>query len=231
MPVRIIHRLENLSPRVFAILWLVGACALAVMIVFFFQLLHRTNTLAKQNQAALVAAEKTRKRNDAQMRFQAYVLCRSESRSPRQCGRIAAGVVLPHRLTVDQLEAQFARIAELQVHKIFVNGHLGLKGPQGPPGRTGAKGDVGERGPAGAQGVSGRSGARGPAGSPGKRGPPGVGIVGPRGPVGPAGAQGPPGEPGAGGACVWTVIRIPSVGTFTVCTQGATAPLPRKGTR
>lgn len=220
MPQRIIRRLEHLSPRALAVMWFIGGIALAVLVAVGFQLLDRTNKLAKANRVQLMETEQARRRNDAQIRYQAYILCRSTNRTPKQCKRIALGVVLPVNLSVDELEAELAKIAELRVKEIFVAGEAGVQGKQGPPGRTGARGASGARGSPGERGPPG-SAARGPRGPQGAAGAPGArGAPGERGPQGPPGAQGPQGPPGAGGACVWKTISIPSVGQLTVCTQG-----------
>ncbi len=197
-------------------MWLIGGIALAILIVFVVQLLNRTNNLAEENRTQLERAEKIRRRNDAQIRFQAYILCRSTNRTPGQCARIAAGAVLPSEIDVRRLEAEFAKIAELRVKKIFVAGGRGIKGQQGPPG---AQGPAGARGVPGPQGPPGAA-QKGAKGNTGNRGRPGV--PGPQGPAGARGPQGPPGPAGAGGVCVWVTVRIPGEGTYTVCTQGVT---------
>ena len=38
-------------------------------------------------------------------------MCRSTARTPKQCSRIANGVILKSNLDVDKLEAAFAKIA------------------------------------------------------------------------------------------------------------------------
>jgi hypothetical protein len=115
---------------------------------------------------------------------------------------------LPPKLTVSEIEAKFGKIAEIRVQRIFIKGQPG-RSVQGPPGASGRRGAQGARGAAGASGRQGGNGQRGAQGPPGSRGPPGQ--------QGPPGDPGPPGTPGA--QCNWIVIRIPSSGEFTVCTQ------------
>lgn len=159
-----------------------------------------------------------------QAQFTMTILCRSSGRTNRQCAEIARGTVLPPNLTLKQIRAEFAKLTEARVQKLFV-GPPGINGKQGRVGPGGAIGPAGPRGPAGSSGRSirgprGATGSRGPAGARGAQGERGAaGSQGQRGPAGPQGAPGPPGPPGAGGACVWVTIRIPSAGTYTVCTK------------
>jgi Collagen triple helix repeat (20 copies) len=152
----------------------------------------------------------------AQIQFANYLLCRAVGGTPKECDRLMKGVKLPSEISVKQLEAQFGKIAELRVQKIFVKSGKGIKGAQGPPGATGAPGRPGARGV---------PGIRGPAGAPAERGAPGKqGHQGAPGVPGKTGAQGPPGIPGIPGAIpgcphpVIVTIRIPSVGTYNIVT-------------
>jgi hypothetical protein len=209
------------------------ACAIlgfALSVVFGIYLLNKqrqANTKRlNQERAARMDAEQRRRRVDAQVRFTAYVLCRSGGRTPKECRRIASGVILPPNLTLDQIEARFAKIAELSVQRIFVKGRPGLSGatgPRGPPGPRGLsirgpRGFRGAGGPGGPRGLRGPQGIQGPMG---QRGPGGTGPPGPRGatgPPGPPGVQGPPGSCPAGSS--WKLVGIPSVGQAWVCIAG-----------
>jgi hypothetical protein len=174
-----------------------------------------------QERRLRMANEERRRFVDAQIRFTTYVLCRSSGRTPKECNRIANGTILPPNLTLDQIEARFARIAEIQVQRIFVKGKPGLSGERGSAGARGARGAQGSRGATGIRGSAGRPGAKGERGEKGERGAPGQrGAQGERGVQGIQGIQGIQGPSGAGGSCVWVIIRIPSSGEYTVCTKG-----------
>ncbi len=207
------QRVRQRDLRMVRLVLVAIAIPLIVALYFVGALIAKNRDLVRAERNQRLQAGKDRRRNDAQIRFQAYILCRSTNRTPKQCEKIANGIALPSRLSVAELEAKLARIAELRVKEIFIKGQPGLTGLQGPPGKQGAKGPPGPRGiPGASSSVRGERGLRGP---PGARGAPGE--------RGPAGAQGPPGTqgaPGAGGACVWVTIRVPSVGSYTVCTQG-----------
>jgi Collagen triple helix repeat (20 copies) len=187
------------------------ACAilgfLATLLFGAYLLNEQRKTNARRivaEQAARIEAGQQRRLVDAQIRFSAYVLCRSEGRTPKQCRQVARGIILPPALTLDEIEAKLGKIAEIRVQRIFVKGQPGqsIRGPQGKQGSKGVRGAVG---------AEGARGIQGPPGS-GQRGPPGT-----RGPQGPQGNPGPPGVPGT--QCKWVVIRIPAAGEFTICTQ------------
>ncbi len=213
-----IRRVRRRDIRRVKIAYCILAAGLAVAMFFVGELIAANSDRIRAEKRARVAADIERHRVDAQIRFQAYILCRSTNRSPAQCGRIASGIVLPTRLNVRELEAQFARIAELQVQRIFVKGKPGIRqaGPQGTTGRPGAQGKAGSSGPPGARGPRGAAGAQG---SRGVAGP--AGARGPQGPAGPAGPQGQPGTPGWQPPCAIKVItiRVPGQGEypFLVC--------------
>jgi Collagen triple helix repeat (20 copies) len=180
---------------------------------------HRQSNREKEQRLTTLQEQR---RAIAQTRFTAYVLCRSEGRTPRQCRKIANGIVLSPQLNLDQLDARLARISDARVGSLIVGppGHsgkvgaggvrglrglIGKPGPAGPRGHRGHDGHAGargaqgnpglkgEQGPPGQRGAQGNSGARGIAGPPGARGP--AGPAGPVGPRGPTGVSGPPGNP------------------------------------
>jgi hypothetical protein len=198
--------------------WLPSLFTAAAILGFFFVLFAGGYLLNEQRKAnsrqlaterrARVEATRQRKHIDAQIHFTAYVLCRSEGRTPKQCQRIANGIILPPSLTLDEIRARFGKIAEIRVQRILVRGKT-VAGAPGRDGRPGSRGSQGARGAKGERGSPGKRGNRGSPGASGQRGPPG--------PQGPPGVQGPPGTPGV--QCNWVVIHIPSAGTFTVCTQ------------
>jgi hypothetical protein len=155
--------------------------------------------LAQERKVRMVTQGQLR-RATAQAKYQTYILCRSEGRMPRQCRKIARGIVLPPTLKLEQIEAELANLGETTITKLFVGkkgarGEVGasIRGPQGPPGQNA----TGQRGPQGPPGI----GAKGDKGDPGNNGS--------RGPSGPAG---PPGPPGPGFSCpgTWThvVLRL-----------------------
>src|SRR6266511_2037799 len=90
------------------------------------------------------------KRNDVQLRYASYILCRSEGRTQEECRKIAEGIRLPPNLTLQELEARLAKISSARITKLVI----------GPPGKTvtiGAPkaGAAGRRGPRGARGAAG----------------------------------------------------------------------------
>lgn len=138
-----------------------------------------------------------------QVRYSAYIFCRSEGRTPRACRQIARLVILPRELDVATLRTALAKIGEAQIGKLFVGtrgkrgrvGIHGIHGNKGIPGIPGVEGQRGKRGARGATGLNGAAGATGARGHRGLRGRRGVpGPVGPAGPVGPQGPQGPTGQ-------------------------------------
>lgn len=141
----------------------------------------------------------------AQVRYSAYIFCRSEGRSPRACKKIARLVVLPRELDVQTLRTALAKIGEAQIGKLFVGtpgkrgrvgptGNNGIKGIHGVKGIPGIPGVQGPRGKKGDRGATGATGATGPRGARGRRGLRGLlGLPGPAGPQGPAGPPGPRG--------------------------------------
>lgn len=164
--------------------------------------------------AARMREVEARKRNDIQIRFVTYVLCRSEGRTIRECSKIAEGVVLPANLSLHALEVEIAKLKQARITKLTVGGKpvvvskgllgpRGEKGDTGPRGRTGATGARGPTGARGAPGMDGERGATGPRGAQGPTGPPGAqgepGAAGAQGPAGPQGTPGPPGPPGPSG--------------------------------
>lgn len=149
----------------------------------------------------------TLRRNDAQIQYVTYVLCRSEGRTIKQCERIAEGVVLPANVSIKQLEAEVARIKKAAITKLTVAGKTvvvpskGLLGPRGATGARGLRGATGPQGPTGARGAPGMDGERGTTGARGPQGHTGSqGPAGARGPAGATGAAGPAGEKGDAGA-------------------------------
>lgn len=200
-----------------AILIVCAVLGFAATIIFGIYLLNKQreqNTqLFAQERRARMAAEERRRHVDTQIRLNAYVLCRSGGRTPKECRRISQGTILPPNLTLEDIEAHFAKIAEIQVQRIFVKGEPGLTGatgPRGAPGLRGGRGATGKRGASGQRGPQGQRGANGSNGSNGARGP--VGPPGPTGPMGPAGSC------PAGSA--WKLVSIPSVGQVYVCKVG-----------
>jgi Collagen triple helix repeat (20 copies) len=199
------ERLSQWWPAVFVACAIIGFTTTVIGGVYLVNERRKENTERLNREAAMRRAAIVRQRKaNAQIRFVAYVLCRSGGRSPKQCDRIAAGVILSPNLTLDEIEARLGKIAELRVSHIFVKGQSGLVGRTGPRGLQGIPGATGSRGAAG--GI----GARGSNGSRGARGPPG-----PQGSAGPAGPQGPPGAPGT--ICVFKLIRIPASGEYWIC--------------
>jgi Collagen triple helix repeat (20 copies) len=192
-------------PSVFTAFAILGFLATLLFGAYLLNEQRKTNARRLTTErTARIEAGKQRRLIDAQLRFSAYVLCRSEGRTPKQCEQVAHGIILPPSLTLDAIEAKLGKIAEIRVKRIFV---------QGRPGQS-------IRGPPGIQGQRGSKGARGSTGASGAKGPPGIGQRGPQGPSGARGPQGPQGNPGPPGTqCKWVVIRIPSSGEFTVCTQ------------
>lgn len=223
--------------------WLpvIFACAILGFFLSIFAWIWLANERREDNQQAIrreravnLKVQETNRLRDAQIRLTTYVLCRSSGRTRRQCIRISRGVILKPNFSLNHLEAEIAKLGEAQVTQLFVGppgaqssvgpggkigGPRGPRGPRGFTGPQGATGATGPRGPpSGIVGPQGPQGERGPAGANGQNGA--RGPAGPTGPQGATGPQGPPGPPGPGVTCVWVTIRIPSVGTFTVCTQG-----------
>jgi Collagen triple helix repeat (20 copies) len=198
--------------------WLPSLFTAAAILGFLASLLFGAYLLNEQRKtnarrltterAARIEAGKQRRLVDAQIRFSAYVLCRSEGRTPKQCAQVAHGIILPPSLTLDEIEAKLGKIAEIRVQRIFVKGQPGqsIRGPRGPRGPAGPATSSTTSGPQGRKGDAGERGARG---ADGQRGPPGA--------QGPKGDPGPPGIPCT--QCKWVVIRIPAAGEFTICTQ------------
>ena len=223
-------------------LTIIFVCAIAgfvLSLVFGIWLLDRSRD---QNRAVIerervlrVRERQARLRGDIQVRYTAYVLCRSGGRTRKQCRKIADGVILPPRLTLEMIDAQFAKFGEATVTRLFVGkgkaGITGARGAQGPGGRIGSPG---KRGPQGAQGSAGPQGPagtglkgdRGQRGVPGGRGQTGTrGVPGAPGAAGSPGPAGPPGPPGPaaavcpGGALpVLRTIVIPSIGPVKLLT-------------
>jgi len=223
VPTRIIRRLENLSPKALAIMWLAGAIAVAVLLVLTVRLLTDTHDLAKQNEGQLKLQAEIRKRVqrrnrllDAQARIIFRTFCYSVYRSRKRCRRVEHGIILDPSLSVQEINARLAHLGRTSITKLFV-GPKGSQGEIGPAGR-GSPGARGPAGPAGVNGRPGRNGKNGRRGPPGARGP--RGAQGQTGPAGPPGPRGPSGQPGT--ICVFQTIRIPGAGTFSICTQ----PIP-----
>jgi hypothetical protein len=199
-------------PSLFTAAAILGFLATLLFGAYLLNEQRKTNSRRLEaEQSARLEAGLARKRADAQIRFAAYLLCRSNGRTPKACLRLARGSSLPPNLTLDEITAHFGKIAEIRVERFYVKGKAGqgIPGPKGLRGRKGAQGSRGAQGARGSQGATGVRGSQGPQGQSGQRGA--------QGPPGPPGPAGPPGAPGA--QCNWVVIHIPSAGTFTVCTQ------------
>lgn len=178
-------------------------------------------------------AEERQRLDDRAFRI-VSVLCDSTKLwTPKQCDKIAAGVLQDPTIDFDKLEARNAKIVRATINRLFVGkpgergevgkgGTVGKPGRPGRPGKNGRNGAAGARGPAGARGSSGPRGIQGPGGSDGARGPQGPGgargPAGPSGSAGPPGAQGPPGPVGPAGvptppeSCTWTFITFNTPG-------------------
>jgi hypothetical protein len=201
---------------------IIFACAITgfvLSLIFGIWMLDRQrdqNRAAIEREKVLRAREQAaRKRGDLQVRYTAYVLCRSGGRTRKQCRKISEGVILPPRLTLEMIDAQFAKFGEATVAKLFISkgrvGKTGIQGPGGKIGNTGARGLRGAQGPTGPRGPSGiGSGSKGKKGDKGDRGQPG--------------APGPPGPAGTNFVCpggappVVRTIVIPAVGAIKLLT-------------
>lgn len=177
---------------------IISTLALAGVIIFAVYQVGKNRDQTKHDVASnakrLAENSKLLEHEIDQVRYSAYIFCRSEGRTPHACKKIARLVILPRELNVPTLKTALAKIGEAQIDKLFVGkpgsrGRVGTKGIPGIPGVKGPRGNRGERGASGSQGANGQRGVAGARGAAGPQGAQGqAGPAGPPGPQGPAGA-------------------------------------------
>jgi len=164
------------------------------------QLIRRQNELQRANLLIQI-------RQDNQLRRATYTLCRSFGKTPRQCKKIAKGVVIKSTILPGRQgppgpqgkqgpkgatgNSGTITLRQLIIKVFKEEGLQGKTGPRGPKGEKGATGAPGKNGTNGVNGAPGKNGAQGPKGEPGPRGA--QGAQGPRGLTGPAGPACPVG--------------------------------------
>lgn len=167
---------------------------------------NRINDIGRLRVEALTLVKLQTQRQDTQVRKVAYTLCRSTRHTPKECKRIAKGVIIPSPIFTIKSIKTLGTTTLVTIVERGPKGSLGLRGPRGFPGLRGLMGFTGPRGlrgfagsngTDGKNGINGKNGIRGPQGIQGARGPQGLqglqGLQGARGPCNglPAGARWP----------------------------------------